>query len=269
MGSQEKIVELREIISDALDRVELDRALSFLKELLDLQNQSTPIYLDKIESIYHRYRFIFHDKDPQNYGRNSKIMNTLVKECNYLFGEISVAGIKGSPIAEALPTSNTNYPRPLKVFLSYSHIDSQWKIDLMDQFVTMRELNLIEIWHDGKIEIGTSWNASIEKALFESEVIVFLVSPALINSNYIKSKEMPMAFQRRNTGQSIIVPIFIRHIDVEGTIIGEVQGFPEIADGYQFLSEFPNRDEGLYKVAKGFRKKVETFKETLVRNAPY
>lgn len=147
---------------------------------------------------------------------------------------------------------------PLKVFISYSHKDEDWKNDLLSQFSNMETQGLIRVWEDRKINPGDSWDDSIKQALRESDLVLFLVSPGFMSSSYIWRDELPQAIERYNQGKSKLVPIYVKPVEEQGSLFSSFQGLPRDHYNGKFLSQLRDRDEGLCEVAKAIRKLIET-----------
>lgn len=161
-------------------------------------------------------------------------------------------------------TVNKSSSAPLKVFISYSHNDKYWKNELIKQFRSMIDIELIQIWHDGMIEVSSQWNERIKQSLNESNVVIFLVSPDLLNSEYIRSYELPFAESLFHQKKVEIIPIFIRHIDIEGNTFERIQGLPNGGYDHSFLSDFLNHDKGLYQVAMDLKKFFKKLKDNRI-----
>jgi len=82
-----------------------------------------------------------------------------------------------------------------KLFISYSSKDSAF----MKRFVTHLspyEVNgTIAYWHDRMIESGSKWDDSIKKNMEGSDIIIFLISPDLLASNYVMNVELLKAIE--------------------------------------------------------------------------
>jgi serine/threonine protein kinase len=78
-----------------------------------------------------------------------------------------------------------------QVFISYAHTDAAWK----DAFVRMLgpaiERGNISLWSDGSIPIGEVWSSQIDDALNSATAGLLLVTPAFLDSDFVKSVELP------------------------------------------------------------------------------
>jgi len=94
---------------------------------------------------------------------------------------------------------------PLKIFISYSHEDEQWKNRLQKYLNVQVQLNRLIIWDDREIRTGEEWNPAIEKAILESDIAILLVSVDFLNSSFIQNQEIP-CIQKNNVK---IMPLII------------------------------------------------------------
>ena len=78
-----------------------------------------------------------------------------------------------------------------QVFISYAHADAAWK----DAFVTMLgpaiERGNISLWSDGSIPVGEDWSRQIDDALNSAAAGLLLVTPAFLDSDFVKTVELP------------------------------------------------------------------------------
>lgn len=75
-----------------------------------------------------------------------------------------------------------------KVFVSYSHIDRDFLIDVQRHFKPF--LSQINFWDDSKIQPGQKWKEEIKKAINETKVAILLVSTDFLGSEFISSHEV-------------------------------------------------------------------------------
>ena len=79
---------------------------------------------------------------------------------------------------------------PVTVFYSYSHKDEAFKEQLDTHLALLRRKKLIKTWHDRRIIPGQDWESSIDRQLDESDIILLLVSPDFIASDYCYGREL-------------------------------------------------------------------------------
>ncbi len=101
---------------------------------------------------------------------------------------------------------------PLKVFISYSHNDSDRPLleKLLKQIAPLKHNKLIEIWEDSLIAPSYEWNDEIMKQLNHADIVVMLVSSDYIASEFVNNEEVPLAMKRCEEGHCRIVPVLLR-----------------------------------------------------------
>ncbi len=61
-----------------------------------------------------------------------------------------------------------------KVFISYSHVDEGYMLQLSNHLSAIKGEGLIEEWHDRKIIAGQEWDHEISQNLLTSTIIILL-----------------------------------------------------------------------------------------------
>jgi len=103
---------------------------------------------------------------------------------------------------------NDNKQKP-GIFISYSHEDEPEKDQLMEHLSVLTDNNIIDVWHDRKIETGDPWNDEIKTAIDRANMAVLLISKKFINSDFIKQEELPYILERMKNNGLKIYPIIL------------------------------------------------------------
>jgi len=144
--------------------------------------------------------------------------------------------------------------KPLRVFCSYAHEDEERLNVLREWLRGLERQGLIEWWHDREIVPGWEWEETIDKNLRTAEVILLLVTPDFMASDYVYEKEIARAIERHERGEARVIPIIVRPSDWKWTPFGRLQALPKDAKP---ITTWPNRDEAWLDVAEGLRRAVE------------
>jgi TIR domain len=142
----------------------------------------------------------------------------------------------------------------LGVFLSYSHKDSDLKDELETHLSTMKRHGVIETWHDRRIVAGEKWADQIDQHLNAAQIILLLISPDFVASDYCYGKEMARAHERNAKGEAQVIPVILRPGEYRGASFLEYQCLPE---GGKPVTRWLDRDEAFANVAKGIRDAVD------------
>jgi WD40 repeat protein len=145
--------------------------------------------------------------------------------------------------------------KPLKVFCSYSHQDEHYLDVLKTWLVGLEREGLIEQWHDRMIRAGGEWEEAIAEHLETSDMVLLLVTPDFIASQYIYEKEISRAVERHGQGRARVIPIIVRPSPpLSSTPFRKLQALPKDAKP---VTTWLNQDEAWLDVLKGIQQAVE------------
>lgn len=147
---------------------------------------------------------------------------------------------------------------PIKLFISYSHLDERFRIALGKHLASLLQDQLIEVWHDRKIEPGTLWNSRISEELSAAEIVLALISADFLASGYCMGIEMKHALDRHDNGDAVVIPVLLRPADWRDTDLGKLQSLPR---DDRFITKWKNRDQAFLEVVLGIREKVTHLKK--------
>lgn len=82
---------------------------------------------------------------------------------------------------------------PVTIFYSYAHEDERYRKKLENHLSLMRQQGMIAEFHDRKIVPGTDWAKTIDESIGAAAVILLLISPDFIASDYRYGVEMQRA----------------------------------------------------------------------------
>jgi TIR domain len=146
--------------------------------------------------------------------------------------------------------------KPIEVFFSYSHKDQRLRDQLETQLSLLKRENIISSWHDRRIGAGEEWASQIDAHLNTAQIILLLISPDFMASDYCYGVEMERAMKRHDRGEACIIPVILRPCDWHNALLSKLQALPE--DGRPITTS-SNRDRAFLDVAKGIRKAIKRF----------
>ena len=153
--------------------------------------------------------------------------------------------------------SPSDLSSPVKIFYSYSHRDNFFRERLGTAMALLRRRGLVEDWHDRKISPGANWQSEIEKRMNDADIIVLLVSPDFIESDYCFGAELTRALERVAEETAIVIPILVRETDVAGAPFEHMQFLPK---GGQAIGSWENIDAAYKEVSIELRTAVDRLK---------
>ncbi|SRR6266487_1657074 len=147
----------------------------------------------------------------------------------------------------------TEPTRAIKIFYCYARKDKRLRDELESHLAALKRSKQIVEWYDRDIQAGMEWEQEIEKHLNSADIVLLLVSPDFMASDYCYGVEMRRALERHSAGEAHIIPIILRPVDWKETPIGKLQALP--ADGKP-VTVWRNRDNAFQNVVEGLREMI-------------
>ena len=160
---------------------------------------------------------------------------------------------------------NSPAPPSLQVFISYSHKDEELREELDIHLSNLKRQGKIQAWHDRAIEAGAEWDVEIKHQLEAAEIILLLITPRFIASDYCYDLEMQRAIQRHDDGTARVIPIIVKSCDWQGSPFSKLQVLPKDAKP---VTKWDDRDEAFLDIVKGIRRAVETLQAKKPEGVP-
>jgi hypothetical protein len=145
---------------------------------------------------------------------------------------------------------------PANIFFCYAHEDEVLVNKLKTHLRPLQRQGIIDLWHDRDISAGAEWEQEVKKYLSEAQIILLMVSPDFIDSEYCYSVEMKEALARHDRGEVRVIPIILRPVYWQG-ILDKLQALPTDAKPV-VSSSWHSLDEAFFDVAEGIREVVKS-----------
>jgi serine/threonine protein phosphatase PrpC len=143
---------------------------------------------------------------------------------------------------------------PLKLFYCYAREDKILRDELDVHLASLKRQNLITSWYDGEISPGANWKKKIDTQLREAHLILLLITPHFMASDYCYGIEMKRALERHEIGTARVIPIIMRRTYLwENAPFGPIQALP--ADAKPVI-QWGDRDEAFWNIAEGVHKAI-------------
>jgi|SRR6266566_9945595 len=130
----------------------------------------------------------------------------------------------------------------LEVFYSYAHEDEALRNELDKHLSLLQRNGLIVGWHDRRLEAGDEWRDQIDAHAHSAHIILLLISPDFLASDYCYDVEMKLALHRHSKRDAIVIPVILRPVDWSAAPFAHLQALPR--DG-KAVTTWSNRDEAL------------------------
>ena len=110
-----------------------------------------------------------------------------------------------------------------KLFISYSHKDEQWLLELKKWLKPLEQRDIVSVWDDQQIKAGADWRREIENELSSAKAAVLLISMDFLNSEFISNNELPQLLNAAEEHGLNIFWIAVRPSTVDDTEIAKYQ----------------------------------------------
>lgn len=147
----------------------------------------------------------------------------------------------------------------ITIFISYAHEDEKLCLELEKHLQELRRQRLIHTWHNRNINAGTEWQKAIDSHLTTAQIVLLLISPDFLDSDYHYSIEVQKGMEQHERGVTRVIPILLRPVHWQGLAFGKLQALP--TNGKP-VTKWRNRDEAFQNIAQGIIRIVETYQKT-------
>ena len=144
----------------------------------------------------------------------------------------------------------------IKLFYSYAHEDEALRERLEVHLKLLKRQGILQDWHDRDIDAGSEWAQQISAHLESADLILLLISPDFIASDYCWDIELKRAMERHEAGEARVIPIILRETDWTGAPFGKLQALPKDAKP---VKSWPDQDAAFVDIARGIRKVAEAW----------
>jgi hypothetical protein len=155
-----------------------------------------------------------------------------------------------------LPTSS------VEIFFSYSHKDEALREEMDKHLSSLWRKGVAKKWHDRRIDPGTEWAGEIDAHLNSAQIILLLITPDYMASDYCH-REMTRALERHSNREARVIPIILRHVNWPEAPYSHLLVLPKDSKP---VSAWPDRDEVFKEVANAITNLVDEPKSTWFDN---
>jgi len=142
----------------------------------------------------------------------------------------------------------------VNVFFCYAREDEILRNELEKQLRILNRQGLILNWHDRMISPGMEWAHEINKRLNTAQIILLLLSPDFMDSDFCYSIEMKRALERHDAGEARVIPIILRAVHWNDAPFSKLQVLP--TNGKPVKS-WNDHDEAFLDIARGILRVIK------------
>ena len=117
--------------------------------------------------------------------------------------------------------------KTVKIYLSYARMDRALVDRLKKHLLPLQRKGLVEVLDDLEVAPGGDWNMVSDRHLNEADIILLMISPDFLDSDYCYSKEMGHALERHSEGSVRVIPIILRPVHWQDAPFSRLQVLPK------------------------------------------
>src|SRR5713101_8398394 len=142
----------------------------------------------------------------------------------------------------------------IKLFYCYAREDKPLRDELEKHLSWLKRRYQLTNWHDREILPGEEWEKAIDTHLNSAHLILLLISPDFMASDYCFGKELQRALARHKAGTCRVVPILLRPTYWKDAPFSSLQLLPIDAKA---ITRWPDRDEAFENVVTEISRTIE------------
>jgi TIR domain len=134
---------------------------------------------------------------------------------------------------------------PLEVFCCYAREDQDMLRHLKKHLAPLVRGGQITIWSDINLNAGVEWEKELHQHLESADIILLLISPDFMDSDYCYSIEMGRAITRHKAGSAQVIPVLLRPTFWRNALFAKLQMVPRDAKP---VASWLDRDDAFHDV---------------------
>jgi len=156
-------------------------------------------------------------------------------------------------------------PSPVTIFSAYIRKDEAFYHELDKHLRLLQHQEIISAYNYRQIVADTNWPTAFNEHINTASIILLLISPDFLASDYCSSIEMQRALARHIAGDAQVIPILLRPADLSGTPFTHLSCLPHNAHP---VTNWTDYDEAFFDIATGIRAAIKELRSDKVQGLP-
>lgn len=138
----------------------------------------------------------------------------------------------------------------ISIFFSYAHEDEGFRDQLEIHLSMLKRSGLVSAWHDRRIIAGRPLHSAIDEQIEKADVILLLLSPNFLASDYCYEREAARALERHQSGSAVVIPVVVEPCDWLNSPFARLRATPK--DGKP-IAKYPNQNDAYLEIVQDIR----------------
>lgn len=143
--------------------------------------------------------------------------------------------------------------KKINIFFSSVEADEIFRQEIKKRLIVLGRQVDLEVLYESEISAGDDWRKKVKTYFDEAEVVVLLISPDYIASDFHYTEILEKVIQKVESGAQRAVPIHVRPVSWEELSIGELLPVPK----EQPISAYEDRDAAFLHVKEEIKKVIK------------
>jgi len=143
-----------------------------------------------------------------------------------------------------------------KIFIAYAREDKPLLQKLRTHLNVMKRQQHCEIFYDGEIMPGETWDDRLKAELHTAHIFVLLVTAEFLDSDYVNETELPKILERRSKGEAEVIAVILKDCLWEYTELQHLQVVLKDEHPIEAVDAYAHAAREVFRVIVGRNEKV-------------
>ena len=142
-----------------------------------------------------------------------------------------------------------------KIFIAYAREDKPLLQKLRTHLNVMKRQQHCEIFYDGEIMPGETWDERLKAELHTAQIFVLLVTADFLDSDYVNETELPKILDRRSKGEAEVIAVILKDCLWEYTELQHLQVVLKDERPIEAVDAYAHAAREVFRVIEGRNEK--------------
>ncbi len=144
-----------------------------------------------------------------------------------------------------------------KIFIAYAREDKPLLQKLRTHLNVMKRQQHCEIFYDGEIMPGETWDERLKAELHTAHIFVLLVTAEFLDSDYVNETELPKMLERRSKGEAEVIAVILKDCLWEYTELQHLQVVLKDERPIEAVDAYAHAAREVFRVIAGRNEKLK------------